>query len=838
MKKIFFLVITIFTIFSSNAQVPDPTWVVVQPSCAIPIGIIQVTSPVNSSSTNLFISEVTDQLAGPLTYIEIFNSTGTSISLNNYKIRVFNNGNSTPSCDLILSGTILNNTAKVIALGGNSNLGGVVPNLTFASCGGINNNDCIKLTDLNNNVIDLWGATNGTVFTITNAGYDYRRNNTSYHPNTIWNPSDWSALPNEDYSNIGLYNEVSCQYSLDFGPYQSSQIFGNVTIGTHVITVMELSSGLVSNPVVVTIDPPYNYSYITGNNSICNGQSTTLTVVSDCPDSNYLWSNGSTSNSITVSPTETTNYTVTINSPFAPPTILSQTVVVNNNPYFVGDYAMPLHSCDGNNDGFETFDLTQIINSITGGNPDYFVTFYETQIDAEIGGISLPNPENYVNISPFVQTVYIRVSSNTSSCHQVIQLQLIIDATPEITTPADYVLCDYTGSVGYESFDLTTVIPQVMGSVNPASNYVTFYTSLADAQSATSPISNVPGYVNITINTQTIYVRLTTIATGCYSIATFQLIVIPLTSGECNYVTDADGNLYNTVIIGNQEWMAENLRTTKYCNGETLPMNNNNSMETWGNLTVGAWNFVNSNSSIYPNEKFYNWYAASDSRNICPCDWHVPSDSEWTILENYLIANGFNYDGTTSGNKIAKAMASQNSFWNSSLNIGAVGNNLSQNNSSGFNALPFGLITESGINYGYNAGNYAFWWTSNEWNTDNTYALWTGLSSQHNNIWSGAPDIGLKTAGFSIRCLKNSPLGIENQSKITFNIYPNPSSDFIFINTQNELKEITIYNIFGQKLEGEIEQNKVKVSNFAKGTYLLMVKDQAGKIYSTKFIRN
>lgn len=87
---------------------------------------------------------------------------------------------------------------------------------------------------------------------------------------------------------------------------------------------------------------------------------------------------------------------------------------------------------------------------------------------------------------------------------------------------------------------------------------------------------------------------------------------------------------------------------------------------------------------------------------------------------------------------------------------------------------------------------------------------------------------------------QSSPLGIETNQieKGSIEIYPNPSSDYLFINSQNELKEITIYNIFGQKLEGEIEHNKAKVSNFAKGTYLLIAKDQSGKMYSTKFIKN
>jgi uncharacterized protein (TIGR02145 family) len=307
-------------------------------------------------------------------------------------------------------------------------------------------------------------------------------------------------------------------------------------------------------------------------------------------------------------------------------------------------------------------------------------------------------------------------------------------------------------------------------------------------------------------------------------------------------VTDIDGNYYNTVIIGDQEWMSENLRTTKYCNGDVLPINNNNSTGTWGNLTVGAWNYGNPNSSIYPNEKFYNWYAASDSRNICPCDWHVPSDSEWTILENYLIANGFNYDGTTSGNKIAKAIASQNTNqninWLNSTNLGSVGNITSLNNSSGFNALPFGLLI-GGNNYGYNSEKYAFWWTSNEWNIDNTYAIWRGLSYQDNYLWSGAPDIGWKDVGFSIRCVKTDPLNINSQSKSSFTIYPNPTDNYVNITTQDLPSEYIIYENSGKKLNRGIinsENTSINVSELQSGIYFITISTET-KSKTQKFIK-
>ncbi|MFZ4679132.1 MAG: lamin tail domain-containing protein, partial [Flavobacterium sp.] len=516
MKKIISLLNTLLCVIYCNAQVPGPICVVIQSSCTVPTGTIDVISPLNNYPSNLFISEVTDQLAGALTYIEIFNSTGTNISLNNYKIRVFNNGNSTPSCDLILSGTIQNNTTKVIALGSNVNLGGVVPDLTFVSCGGINNNDCIKLTDLNNNVIDLWGVTNGTVFTITNSGYDYRRNNTSYHPNTTWNPSDWSALPNEDYSNVGLYNETSYQYSLDGMPYQSNPQFNNVVPGNHVIFAIETSSGLLSNPVSIIIYPPYNDSYITGNNSICNGQSTTLTVVSNCPNNNYLWSNGSTSDSITVSPTQTTNYTVTIFSPFAIPQeiTLSQTVQVAN----------PSSATISAN---SSICLGQNATITFNGTPNATVTY---NVNGGANQTIFLNANGNANLSANLTTTttysLVNVSLNGCITNLTGSATINVSSPPVITPPySPYTVCDENQD-GYSSFDLSSLIPEIIIGQSGISG--TFHETLIEAQLGINAIPLSFPYNNISPFYQILFVRAEqTVNSSCFTICPIELNVNP-----------------------------------------------------------------------------------------------------------------------------------------------------------------------------------------------------------------------------------------------------------------------------------------------------------------------
>ncbi|QBZ98950.1 T9SS type B sorting domain-containing protein [Flavobacterium sangjuense] len=187
----------------------------------------------------------------------------------------------------------------------------------------------------------------------------------------------------------------------------------------------------------------------------------------------------------------------------------------------------PLYYCDPNNDGFGVFDMTQVIPTITGGT-SYPVSFHETITDAEIGGTFIPNPGNYFNIHIDQQTIYIRVeSTESSSCYKILTLELIVNPTPEAIEPEDYHVCD-TNNDGFASFNLTTAAAQVFGSINQSTHSIGYYTSLANAQLGTNPIGNPISFINQTINTQTIWIRVTNNATGCYDIVTLQLFVDPL----------------------------------------------------------------------------------------------------------------------------------------------------------------------------------------------------------------------------------------------------------------------------------------------------------------------
>lgn len=211
-------------------------------------------------------------------------------------------------------------------------------------------------------------------------------------------------------------------------------------------------------------------------------------------------------------------------------------------------------------------------------------------------------------------------------------------------------------------------------------------------------------------------------------------------------VTDADGNVYNTITIGTQTWLLENLRTTKYNDGTSIPIVT--SSYSWPEMTSAAYCWYNNDiSNKNTNGALYNWYAVNTGK-LAPIGWHVPTDADWTILENYLIANGHNYDGTTSGNKIAKSLASTTG-WQTSTNVGAIGNDLTKNNSSKFTVRPAGYRGWNGIFDLQNAGSYI--WSSS---SSTVGKAWYRRLNYSDNVSSGRLD-AFEYCGFSVRCVKD-----------------------------------------------------------------------------------
>lgn len=198
-------------------------------------------------------------------------------------------------------------------------------------------------------------------------------------------------------------------------------------------------------------------------------------------------------------------------------------------------------------------------------------------------------------------------------------------------------------------------------------------------------------------------------------------------------VTDADGNVYASVVIGTQIWTVDDLRTTKYNDGTAIPEPH------WGIMTTGAY-------CKYNTATLYNWYAVNTGK-LAPKGWRVPTDADWNTLQNYLIKNGYNWDGTTNGNKIAKSMAAK-SDWVQSGQPGAIGNDLSKNNSCGFWARPCGSRIADGRYYRQNYNGY--WWSATE--TDSLSALIRYLEYRDESLLRGS--FG-KSSGFSVRLVRD-----------------------------------------------------------------------------------
>jgi uncharacterized protein (TIGR02145 family) len=199
---------------------------------------------------------------------------------------------------------------------------------------------------------------------------------------------------------------------------------------------------------------------------------------------------------------------------------------------------------------------------------------------------------------------------------------------------------------------------------------------------------------------------------------------------ESGLPVDGDGNEYDTVVIGTQVWLGENLKTTKYNNGVSIPLVTDNSQ--WASMSSAAfcW-YGNNRAAVEQYGALYNWWAVKVSF-LCPIGYHVPSKEEWSSLIDYL-----------GGEEIAgaKLKATGNQFW--------INNNSQTTNESGFTAMPGGRRSPNDGTFDSMRGSGS-WWTSSPGIDDDSGRRVDILSGLN-----GAYIMGLsKKAGFSVRCIK------------------------------------------------------------------------------------
>ena len=215
---------------------------------------------------------------------------------------------------------------------------------------------------------------------------------------------------------------------------------------------------------------------------------------------------------------------------------------------------------------------------------------------------------------------------------------------------------------------------------------------------------------------------------------------VKIYADDSNYekgkVSDIDGNIYITTKIGNQWWMAENLKVTRYQNGDSIP--NVTDVGQWVNLTAGAYcNYDNDTSNVSTYGRLYNWYAVDDYRNLAPEGWHVPTDEEWQELVDYLGG-----DAVAGGKLKAKGTIEDGDGLWYEPNEGAT-------NVSGFSALP------GGCRYSYlgsfnDVGSFALFWSSTELGSISAWRR--DLRFDYSGIRSDYFD---KRYGFSVRCVRD-----------------------------------------------------------------------------------
>ena len=213
---------------------------------------------------------------------------------------------------------------------------------------------------------------------------------------------------------------------------------------------------------------------------------------------------------------------------------------------------------------------------------------------------------------------------------------------------------------------------------------------------------------------------------------------------------DGDGNRYTTKQIGNQLWTVENLRTTRYACGTPIPHVTDNT--EWISLETPAFCFHSNTTNQDTIGRFgalYNWYVVDPDNEyrIAPDGWRVPSVQDWITLEEYLIANNYNFDNSTSGNKIAKALASDGGEWRVIDVEGSVGKEQNSNNSTGFSGLPASSRHTDGVFY--DMGMSCFWWSSTQ---SDALVHMRSLADYSPSLISQT--LG-KTHGYSVRLVRN-----------------------------------------------------------------------------------
>jgi uncharacterized protein (TIGR02145 family) len=223
---------------------------------------------------------------------------------------------------------------------------------------------------------------------------------------------------------------------------------------------------------------------------------------------------------------------------------------------------------------------------------------------------------------------------------------------------------------------------------------------------------------------------------------------LPVQHYEIDSILDIDSNVYRIVKIGNQWWMAENLKVKRFRNGDNIAFLYQSTNQQWASMETAGFCYIND----YPQTStgpLYNWFAVSDSRGIAPEGWHVSTDEDWKELEQYIGMNQTEADhlswrGKMEGNKLKSTQYPyQYINW-------VISENIQNTNEYGFSALPGSCRIFNG-DWGEPGSRYmGFWWTLSE--KSGNEAWYRYLDYNYSGVFRF---YGQKTYGFSVRCVKD-----------------------------------------------------------------------------------
>ncbi|MCX6302163.1 MAG: fibrobacter succinogenes major paralogous domain-containing protein [Bacteroidia bacterium] len=294
---------------------------------------------------------------------------------------------------------------------------------------------------------------------------------------------------------------------------------------------------------------------------------------------------------------------------------------------------------------------------------------------------------------------------------------------------------------------ITSVSAQLNGSVNPnyLSTVVTFEygTTTNYGNTIISTQSPVTGNSNTNISAN--ISDLTECTTYHYRVKAENSLGTTygndMSFGTFGNVTDIEGNIYKTIAIGTQVWMAENLKATRYNNGDLIGTTTPSTLNISDEIKPKyQWAYDGNESNVTVYGRLYTWYAVTDSRNVCPSGWHVPTDTEWTTMTTYLggeSEGGASIDNSVTGGKMKETGTTH---WQSP--------NTAATNESGFTALPGGYRT--GDVPFHSIGADGLWWSSTECDINSAYTR-----SMNYSVGNVVSYYNFKKMGGSVRCLRD-----------------------------------------------------------------------------------